>query len=284
MKRKRELASIALGEFRTKLVKNRGALAGEVATLSEIQSALPERAAFVAWVDISPLSPNSADPDGEHWGVVVRSHGDPAWVPIPGTGPNGLWSNDDTTLAAHFRRAPRSGPGAGSAELQTLIDRFRAQRLAPLATALGTSSQKLIVLPSRWMTGIPIEAAIAPARHRTVSYAPSATLFKLLREKPHSHRDAGLLAVGDPVYRFADDSSEPPPLPGHGLLVNVVVPGSNAAKHGFKAGDVLLAYNNAKLDKKEDLKTIDEGGKSVVVDVWRRRPLSSTWPPASSAC
>ena len=87
LKRQRELASIALGEFQTKLVQDHGPLAGQVARLNEIQAALPADAALVAWVDIAPAGPNAADPDGEHWGVVVRSRGIPAWVPIAGTGP-----------------------------------------------------------------------------------------------------------------------------------------------------------------------------------------------------
>ena len=54
LKHQRELASIALGEFQTKLVAVHKALAGQVATLSEIQAALPSDAALVAWVDVSP--------------------------------------------------------------------------------------------------------------------------------------------------------------------------------------------------------------------------------------
>ncbi len=99
LKHQRELASIALGEFQAKLVGEHGELEGHVARLDEIQAALPADTALVAWVDIPPVGPNAADPDGEHWGVVVRSRGVPSWVPIAGTDPNGLWSKDDTELA-----------------------------------------------------------------------------------------------------------------------------------------------------------------------------------------
>ncbi len=73
LKRERELASIALGEFQSKLVHVHGALAGQVAKLDGIQAALPADAALVTWVDIRPRGPNAADPDGEHWGVVIRA-------------------------------------------------------------------------------------------------------------------------------------------------------------------------------------------------------------------
>jgi hypothetical protein len=275
LKRERELASIALGELQTKLVKDHGALAGQVARLNEIQSALPADAALVAWVDIPPVGPNAADPDGEHWGVVVRSRGIPAWVPIAGTGPDGLWTGDDTALAARVRTELRRRPGAGTTDLHPVIGKLRTQRLEPLAKALGATAhglppaRRLIVLPSRAMVGIPVDALLAPDDTRTVSYAPSATVFKYLREQPRPDRHAGLLALGDPVCEHPDSSSDPKPLPDHGLLVNVVIPGSNAATRGLRPGDVLLAYNGQALNKKDDLKVVTEGDKPVVVDVWR---------------
>ena len=119
------------------------------------------------------------------------------------------------------------------------------------------------------MAGIPVEALLAPDDTRTVSYAPSATVFKYLREQPRPDRHAGLLALGDPVYERPDRSSDPKPLPDHGLLVNVVTPGSNAATHGLKPGDVLLAYNGQVLNKKDDLKVVAEGDKPIAVEVWR---------------
>jgi hypothetical protein len=301
LKHQRELASIALGEFETKLVDEYGALAGQVSTLSEIQSTLAADAAFVAWVDIAPVGPNPADPDGEHWGVVIRSRGIPAWVPMAGTSPDGLWTEDDTKLSERVRAELRRRAGAGSAELRPLVEKLRTQRLGPLAKALGATSdglpaaRRLIVLPSRAMAGIPVEALLAAdAKHQneqapsatilarrasegatteqptwTVSYAPSATVFKYLRQQPRPNRHAGFLALGDPVYERADRSSEPKPVPDHGLLVNMVAPGSNAATHGLKPGDVLLAYNGTVLHKREDLSAVPEPGQPVPVEVWR---------------
>jgi hypothetical protein len=275
LNRERELASVALGEFQTKLVGEYGALAGKVASLKEVQAALPADLALVVWVDTAPAGPNAADRDGEHWGVVVRSRGIPAWVPIAGTGPDGLWTKDDTGLASRVRTELRKRPGAGPTDLRPLVERLRTQRLEPLAKALGAmadglpAARRLIVLPSRAMAGIPIEALLAPGDTRTVSYAPSATVLKYLREQPRPDRHAGLLALGDPVYERPDTSSEPKPVPDHGLLVNMVAPSSNAATHGLKPGDVLLAYNGLALNKKDDLKVIAQGDKPIVVDVWR---------------
>ena len=134
------------------------------------------------------------------------------------------------------------------------------------------------------MAGIPIEALLAPDDTRTVSYAPSATVFKYLREQPRPDRHAGLLALGDPVYERSDKSSEPKPLPDHGLLLNVVARGSNAANHGLKDGDVLLAYNGQALNKRDDLKVVAEGDKPIPVEVWRDGVSSrEIWLPASSA-
>ena len=275
LKRERELASIALGDFQTKLVRDHQSMAGDVAALNEIQAALPLDAALVTWIDVPPVGPNAADRDGEHWGVVVRSRGIPAFIPIAGTGPDGLWTGDDDSLAERVRTELRRRPGASPSNLQPLVERLRSQRIEPLAKALGASAlgqplvRRLIVLPSRAMAGIPVEALLAPNDARIVSYAPSATVFKYLREQPRPDRHSGLLALGDPVYARPDAPSEPKPLPDHGLLVNVVAPGSNAATHGLKPGDAILTYNGIALHKNSDLKVVTDGDRPIVVDVWR---------------
>jgi CHAT domain-containing protein len=75
------------------------------------------------------------------------------------------------------------------------------------------------------------------------------------------------LALGDPVYERPDVSRDSPP-PDHGLLINLVTPGSNAATHGLKPGDVLLAYDGAALHQREDLKAVPEPGPPIAVEVW----------------
>jgi CHAT domain-containing protein/Tfp pilus assembly protein PilF len=281
LKHQRERASIALGEFQAKLARDHGAASGQVAELSEIQAVLPADAALVAWVDIAPRAPNEADPDGDHWGVVVRSKGAPAWVSIAGTGKESEWTIDDGQLARRVRTELRKRPEAAAAELRTRLKQLRSQRIEPLAKALGASidglppARRLIFLPTHAMRGIPIEPILADDDTRIASYAPSASVFKYLRERPRPDSHAGLLALGDPVYEHPDTSSEPKPLPDHGLLVNTVVPGSNAATHGLKPGDVLLAYNGIALNKKDDLKVVVEGDKAIGVNVWRNGKSST---------
>src|SRR5207237_1393298 len=111
-----------------------------ITNLKGIQAALAAEAALVAWVDLPPVGPHAADPHGEHWGVVVRSHGAPTWAPIAGTGPDGRWTNDDTGLAGRVRTELRSRPGAGAADLRPLVERLRTQRIEPLAKALAATA------------------------------------------------------------------------------------------------------------------------------------------------
>jgi hypothetical protein len=92
-----------------------------VASLKEIQAALRADAALITWVDTKPIGPNAADPDGEHWGVVVRFRGIPAWVPLPGTGSQGLWTNEDIGLASQVISGLRNRPDSSSADLQALL-------------------------------------------------------------------------------------------------------------------------------------------------------------------
>jgi hypothetical protein len=165
--------------------------------------------------------------------------------------------------------------------LAPLLVKLRAQRLAPLAKALGATSDgepaagRLIVLPSRAIAGIPIEALLSRDDTRTVTYAPSGTVSKYLREQPRPNNHAGLLALGDPVYEPSGKWSNPQVLPNRGVLLNVVIRGSNAANHGLKNGDVLLAYNGTSMNKKDDLKVVPDGDKPIPIEIWRDGDISS---------
>ena len=124
-------ASIALGEFQTKLVKDHGPLAGEVARLDEIQSRLPADTALVAWVDMTLSDP--AQP------ILTESTG--AWsfdltaFPLDPDRRHRVrraWTKADTELVGRVRtELRRTGPPA-PAKLHSLIDNLRAQRLGPL--------------------------------------------------------------------------------------------------------------------------------------------------------
>ncbi len=206
LQHQREQANSALGGLQATLIRNHGVLGGQVAGLREIQAALPHDAALIAWVDFPQAGRNAADRDGEHWGVVVRARGVPSWIEIKGTDGEGLWSNDDTWLANSVRTELGKRLDCRLADLMPLLERLRTQRLEPLAGALGKTAdglpeaRRLIVLPSRAMAGIPIDALLAKGDSRTVSYAPSATVLKSLRERPRPELGAGLLALGDPIY------------------------------------------------------------------------------------
>src|SRR5262249_6676683 len=140
LRQQRDRAQIALGGLRSQLAQKYGPLAGQVAELVEIQSALPGDAALVGWVDIKPHGPKAADPSGEHWGVIVRGKGTPAWVRLPGMGKDKQWTEEDTKLSALVREALVQRPRPGAADVRTLLQRLRAQRLDPLTDALrGTA-------------------------------------------------------------------------------------------------------------------------------------------------
>jgi CHAT domain-containing protein/tetratricopeptide (TPR) repeat protein len=207
--RQRERAQFALGKVRARIAATYGTPSGQVATRAEIQFVLPPDAALVSWIDRPPAGPKAADPSGEHWGVVVRARGTPAWVRLAGSGPDRRWTAQDARLATLIRNALSEPPRPG-VDVQPWLERLRAQRLAPLVPALQATAdglpaaRRLIVLPSAAMTGVPVEALLRPDDPWTVTYAPSATVLTHLRKQPRSDTRGGLLALGDPIFDRRD--------------------------------------------------------------------------------
>ncbi|MHB1423289.1 MAG: tetratricopeptide repeat protein [Gemmataceae bacterium] len=256
------LAYDELSAFNQQLEKTYGPIAGQPFSRSKIQTLLPADTALLAWLDI-PGHATAADPNGEHWAIVLRSAGPPIWVRLSGSGDKDAWTDADTQLPSQLREALQS-----SRDLwQPLAERLRKQRLDPLAQHLKGVRQ-LIVLPSTALAGVPLEVI---ADKYTVSYAPSGTLYAFLRQQPPLI-SKGLLALADPVFQTPALADKPQPLPPAGVLLTVVVPGSNAAKAGLNPNDVLLRYGDTALNGPADFKPLPESSdpdRWVQVVVWR---------------
>jgi tetratricopeptide (TPR) repeat protein len=265
----------ALYALMQKLEQKYGVSEGQVFSLAQVQTRLGPEVALIGWIDIKgqpkAVDPNGVDPKGEHWGVVVRAQGSPAWVRLPGGGPKGSWTATDIRLPGQLREVVRRRPGPRASDWQALTGQVAEQRLKPLAAHLAARGslpavRHLVVLPSEQMDGIPLE--VLTDRY-TSSRAPSATLYAHSRGLPRPESQ-GLLAVADPVFEPPD--TPPAPLPPSGLLLTMVVPGSNAAQAGLKPGDVMLRYDRTKLTRPTDFKPApqtENAKPTIEVELWR---------------
>jgi CHAT domain-containing protein/tetratricopeptide (TPR) repeat protein len=203
-------------ELETTLERRYGPAAGQVYDLAKIQARLPDDTALVAWLDYDRKLPRTADPDGEHWACLVRARGEPVWVRLPGSGPEGHWTVADTRLPTEVHRLIVRPPEDVAAPWRAPAEGLYRQRLAPLAGHLAAGNglpavRRLIVLPSDALAGIPLEVLLAAREHPeptyTVSYAPSGTLLAWLHDQRHgAGGPARLLALGDPAFARADTS------------------------------------------------------------------------------
>ena len=283
LRTRRDEAQAELTEFMAELARRYGPLAGKSYDLAAIQSSLPDDAALVVWLDESAL-PLAADPNGEHWAGVCRRKGSPAWIKLAGSGEGGAWTNEDDELIGEVRQTISDPSAVARPDWKKPLAALSAQRLTPLLPALGAENglpavRRLIVLPSRAMAGVPIEPLLEASGDGAtfaVSYAPSCTVLAWLRQRsagrPGIDANSRLLALGDPSFaRFDQPASTD--APDHGVFVAMVVPGSNAARAGLAAGDVLLSYGGLRLDTFGDVKGVmQEAGTKLKPDLDGTQP------------
>jgi CHAT domain-containing protein/Flp pilus assembly protein TadD len=269
------------------LAEKYGVAEAQAYQTEKVQAALPADTALLGWVDYE-VSGKAAQDVNERWAVLLRARGKPVWVRLKGSGKEDAWTEADSRLPAELATVLQTRPRPEQTDHRPLARRLYRQRLEPLESQLAATAdlpavRHLIVLPSRLMDGIPLEAL---TDLYTFSRAPSATVFAFLRGKPKPQTD-GLLALADPVFEHPDAAAKPAPLPPGGVLLVAVLPGSNAAQAGLHSGDVLLLYKDTALKNAADLGTqiqaaaADAKGR-IPIEVWRegeKETLKMEVPP-----
>jgi tetratricopeptide (TPR) repeat protein len=248
-------------EFQNALDQQYQVYAGKPSALEDVQKALALETALVGWLDVK----------SHHWACVLRRDGDPIWVKIPGSSQDGGWTKEEDQYPATLREdlAGHRPDWGRTAEA------LARQRLAPLWPHLKGVTH-LIVLPSRALAGVPMEALVsalpAGSPRPVVSYAPSGSMFARLTE-PRA-RPSGpprLLALGDPAFPRPARTGPSPTPPDHGIAILAIVPNGTADLFGIRAGDVLLEYNRKVLKSQGDLAIVPGGDQAVSIPVklWR---------------
>jgi CHAT domain-containing protein len=179
---------------------------------------------------------------------VLRRQGQPHWQRLKGSGPRGTWTEEDRTLPGRLYRALIDPTNT---DTQAVAKALRKQRLEPLRPRLRATGdlpavRRLFVVATDRMARVPVEVL---GEEYTVSYVPSGSIFARLRQLHRPLQGTSLLALGDPVF----DRGVPPAPPASGVLLASVLAGSNAAKAGLQAGDVLLAVGRQKVMSSDNL-------------------------------
>ena len=155
LKRQRALASIALGEFQTKLVAGSRPAGGPGRHAERNPGRAARRCRAGRLGRHYTRGTECGRPRRRALGRGRPLAGHPGLDPDRRERSGGLWTEDDTGLAGQVRAELRRLPAVSLADLRPLVEKLRAQRLEPLAKALGASpdgeptARRLIVLPSR---------------------------------------------------------------------------------------------------------------------------------------
>ncbi|MFH1502735.1 MAG: CHAT domain-containing tetratricopeptide repeat protein [Candidatus Eisenbacteria bacterium] len=171
---------------------------GETFPLERVQSSLSSESAIIGWLDIGI----GRAPEFKSWCYAIRNSGPVMWARV-GPSPDESSARSPLERTRSFR-SQLATPATPDAVVTRESRGLWRDRVGPLLGALE-GVEKLIVVPSGAMLGVPIEALVdnegaTVGETYAVSYVPSATLQTWLAER--ADRDVGsrTLLVGDPPY------------------------------------------------------------------------------------
>ena len=184
----------------------------------------------------------------------------------PGPARKGSGRKTTTSSRAGPGRSCGDGP-APARQICGLWSRSSTRRLKPLATALGLGGWRAAG-PKADRPSVPGHrghsgrGTARTGRHTYGELRPLGHRFQVPAGATQARPPCRTTRSRRPGLRRPDSSSDPKSLPDRGLLVNAVMPGSNAATHGLKPGDVLVAYNGIAMNTKDD-QQYDESSAAI---------------------
>ncbi len=238
--------------------------------IEAIQARLSDDTALVAWVDARPAA---VEHSGLRFACVLRSRGEPVWVELSGSGPNGRWTEADARVCREYAEALARGPRGLAGDPDAFETRRRTVaglRITPLKPYLGATGQLpavrtiLAVFPGP-LASTPVDTL---TDDYVVFYCHSGTAFSLGTAYPVK-RPRKVLAFGDPVY--GSGASHTPPDTG---VVLLSVPPAIQKAVNVRPGDVVRDYNGMPVTTPEEFEavlrqTAATGAPKVSVIVWR---------------
>jgi CHAT domain-containing protein/tetratricopeptide (TPR) repeat protein len=207
-------------EFQNALDREYRASVGKPSTLEQVQKAIPARTALVGWLDVGK----------HHWACVVRSQGEPIWIPTPVRNRLEISTKESDDHPVRLRAAL-----AGDLpEWRELAETLACERILPLSPHMKGVNH-WIILPSKGLMGVPIEALVAAlpegSPRPVISYSPSGSMLArssaLRSQLPGPSR---LLAVGDPAVLRRDGSDLMRPPASDGITNKAVSRGIDASR------------------------------------------------------
>ncbi|UCH82712.1 MAG: CHAT domain-containing protein, partial [Candidatus Latescibacterota bacterium] len=187
--------------FQTEIQKKYPVSEGKPFELEMVQSALDDETAILGWLDAREQMDHYSS-----WAYVIHDRGPVVWVSLES--PGGTTGSPLDRMMMFRERISTYGSGTQAAT-RTSKGCWQA-RIEPLSDALD-GTRHLIVLPSGAMIGVPIEAFVDDEGRYlvdrfTVSYIPSATIYKWLEQRSDRKERAAAgksLLLGDPPFQEA---------------------------------------------------------------------------------
>lgn len=177
--------------------------------LRTVQACLAKDAAMVTWMGAW----HQRQQFGEIWACIVRSEGNPKWLPLQGANDDGTFTYEQLERDKKVLKAITDPSEIVVPWDQSQVALLAQERVVPVEELLCENGDlpqvRDLIVAWPGPSDVPLEVL---TDKYTISYSPSMSFYarqqqRIIREQNKSSRAPRILAVGDPKYRPTDMQS-----------------------------------------------------------------------------